>query len=163
VQPRHRYIALITPFSQPMDEPMLVDGASLTLSPSATFTDEQHKEQDDKVTQDALVFFKEEQPELSLIECMILLVSIINRSEGKLKDMYKDIQTAAKLLREHDKLVSALQEAWRSRNYKAIRESGEFQALSLQAVNIMISLNLLPAALLTMHPYNGKRTSHCQF
>jgi hypothetical protein len=107
---------------------MQVDGASLTSSPSDNFTDAQHKKQDEKVTQDASDMFLGK-PELTeLIECAALLERIIDHSGGKIKDTYRNTWKAIQLMREHDELVSALKEAWMSKNYKEIRESGELRA-----------------------------------
>ncbi|KAF8720225.1 hypothetical protein AX14_011125 [Amanita brunnescens Koide BX004] len=97
-----------------MDE----EETSLTPSSSHKFTDAHHKKKDEEVALDASIFFAAEQQELSRLDCAILL-QCINRSEGKLQATVNAFQ----FLCENPKLESALKKAWRTKDYKEIRES----------------------------------------
>ncbi|KIL61714.1 hypothetical protein M378DRAFT_166489 [Amanita muscaria Koide BX008] len=107
-----------------MNESMTVEEASLTPSPS----DEQHKKQDEEVTLTALEHIAKEQ-QLSNPDCVFLLREIIKCSGGKLQDAFMDDDKAIKLMREKPKLKSALQKAWKTKDYKEIRELDELRAL----------------------------------
>ena len=122
-----------------MDE----EETSLTPSSSHKFTDAHHKKKDEEVALDASIFFAAEQQELSRLDCAILL-QCINRSEGKLQATVNAFQ----LLCENPKLESALKKAWRTKDYKEIRESGELRASSLACSERF--LNSLPEELLTV-------------
>ena len=107
---------------------MIVEVASLTPSSSDNFNNQEHKIQDEKVTQAVSDAFTEER-ELSNGECAILLISIIKHSQGKLESI--DGEKAIELVCDKPKLKSALQKAWKTKDYKEIRESGELRASSL--------------------------------
>ena len=108
-----------------MDEPMLVDEAP-TPSPF-DFTDAQHKKQDEEVTLAASEYLVGN--ELSNpLEYAFLLQCILMCSDGKLQ---VDALKAKKLLQENGKLVSALEKAWKTKDYKEIRELGELWASPL--------------------------------
>ena len=113
-----------------MDEPMPMEGASLSPSSSDNFNNMQHNKQDEQVTLDASMFLAGKQ-QLSELDCVALLHCIINHSEGKLQVEFTNLANAIILLRENPKLESALQKAWTTKDYKEIRKSGELLASSL--------------------------------
>ncbi len=113
-----------------MDEPMPMEGASLTPSSSNNFTDPQHKILDEAVTSDTSNWFAGQQ-ELSRNDCATLLQCIINRSEGKLKGEFTNHGKAIELMSQNPKLESALKNAWRTKDYKEIRKSSELRTSSL--------------------------------
>jgi hypothetical protein len=104
---------------------------ALTPSPSDNFTDAQHKKQDEEVTQAASDIFGEQSELSTKLECASLLGCIIDHSEGKLQAAFTNNGKAIKLMRENPKLESALKKAWRTKEYKEIRKSGELRASSL--------------------------------
>ena len=112
---------------------MLVEGASLTSSSSDYFTDAQHEKKDEEVTLFVQEIFDPKQ-ELSQAQCAILLQSIIDFSEGKLQAEYMQPARTRELLDKNPRLISALQKAWRTKNYKEIRKSGELRASSLAGI-----------------------------
>ena len=113
----------------PMDEPMPMEGAYLTPSTSDNFTDAQHKRKDEEVTQAASKFFAGQQDsEWSEFHYAFLLQCIIKHSEGKLQVAFMDNGKAIDLMRANPKLGSVLKKAWRTKDYKEIRKSGEFRA-----------------------------------
>ena len=114
----------------PMDEPVPIEEASLTPSPSDNFTDVQHNKQDEQVTLAASEIFTEKQ-QLSEIDCAAPLECIIDSSEGKLQVAFTNTRKAIKLMRENPKLVFALQKAWTAKDYTEIRKSGELLVSSL--------------------------------
>ncbi|KAF8336212.1 hypothetical protein F5887DRAFT_577598 [Amanita rubescens] len=102
----------------------------LTPSLSDNFTDAQHEKQDEEVALIASEYFLGQQ-ELTMLECALLLSCIITRSEGKLKAEYTNYNIAFQLMRDNPNLESALKEAWRTKDYKEIRKSGELRASRL--------------------------------
>ena len=128
-----RFLNSDNPHRPPMDEPMLVEGASLTSSSSDYFTDAQHEKKDEEVTLFVQEIFDPKQ-ELSQAQCAILLQSIIDFSEGKLQAEYMQPARTRELLDKNPRLISALQKAWRTKNYKEIRKSGELRASSLAGI-----------------------------
>ena len=105
-----------------MDESMPVEEAFLTPSSSHYFTNAQHKKQDEEVTLAVSKLFAGKQ-ELDKTDCVFLLHSIIKRSGGKLRVEFIDGDKAIKLMCENPKLESALEKAWRTKDYKEIRNS----------------------------------------
>jgi hypothetical protein len=99
----------------------------LTPSPFDNFTDAQHEKQDEEIALIASEYFAGQQ-ELSRLHCAFLLSCIVKRSEGKLKAEYTEYGIGCQLIRENPKLESALKEAWRTKDYKEIRKSGELRA-----------------------------------
>ena len=115
-----------------MDEPMPVEGASLTPSTSDNFTDAEHKKKDEEVTQATSKFFAGPQDsEWSEFHYAFLLQCIIKHSEGKLQVAFMDNEKAIKLMRANPKLGSVLKKAWRAKDYKEILKSGELWASAL--------------------------------
>jgi hypothetical protein len=113
-----------------MDEPMPVEEEFLTPTSPHNFTNEQHKKQDEEVTLAASKCFAV-QRELCKLDCAFLLNCIIERSEGKLWVEYTDLPKIMEYMDENPKLEPALKKAWRTKDYKEIRESGEPRASSL--------------------------------
>ncbi len=113
-----------------VDEPVPVEGTSLTPSTSDNFTDAQHKKRDEDVIKHVSAIFREHQ-ELSVSDCMVLLYWIVKCSEGKLRDAFADVDNATRLILDNPKLECALKKAWRTKDYKEIQKSGEPRVPSL--------------------------------
>jgi hypothetical protein len=142
-----RIRTIVLKLNQLSDEHKAVEEAPLGFAPSSShnFTPAQHKIKD---TLEASKLFGGKQELSEALHYAALLQCIIKSSEGKLQAAYIDNANAIELMGKNPKLESALKKAWRTKDYKEIRESGELRASSLACSERL--LNSLPEELLTV-------------